>query len=289
MGLNSATDGSNSARFEYGPFGEPIRASGPRAADGRIRFSSKYTDQESGLVYYGYRFYNAVTGRWINRDPIGEVESRNLYGACNNEMMNRIDSDGRQIFPGAYLPPNPQYPVVPTIGGPIDALSYYLLGPSGSTVQLTDSALNQLIASQKPFIKNELAKWISGFASCCANGSIVAGPLALDGGISRKKTWLPTDLSNLGSFQLSFTGVCDWNCPKKCPCECTANCLINLRISKNYTFNLNYNPKNAEWQWLNDLATVARFRKPDGYNGPIYYFSQSVSYNDSISFKKKCE
>jgi RHS repeat-associated protein len=91
MGLNSATDGSNSARFEYGPFGEPIRASGPRAADGRIRFSSKYTDQESGLVYYGYRFYNAVTGRWINRDPIEEDGGINLTGVNNGDCLNRTD------------------------------------------------------------------------------------------------------------------------------------------------------------------------------------------------------
>ena len=52
IGLNSATDGSNTARYEYGPFGEPIRVTGTRSADNPIRFSSKYTDPESGLVYY---------------------------------------------------------------------------------------------------------------------------------------------------------------------------------------------------------------------------------------------
>ncbi len=37
-----------------------------------LRFSTKYTDGETDVVYYGYRFYNPSTGRWPNRDPIQE-------------------------------------------------------------------------------------------------------------------------------------------------------------------------------------------------------------------------
>lgn len=32
----------------------------------------KDTDDETGLRYYGHRFYNASTGRWLSRDPLGE-------------------------------------------------------------------------------------------------------------------------------------------------------------------------------------------------------------------------
>ena len=35
-------------------------------------FSTKYTDEETGLCYYGYRYYSPVMGRWVNRDSIGE-------------------------------------------------------------------------------------------------------------------------------------------------------------------------------------------------------------------------
>jgi len=34
--------------------------------------STKYTDSETGLIYYGYRFYMPETGRWCGRDPLGE-------------------------------------------------------------------------------------------------------------------------------------------------------------------------------------------------------------------------
>jgi RHS repeat-associated protein len=35
-------------------------------------FSTKYYDWETGLYYYGYRYYNPSTGRWLSRDPLGE-------------------------------------------------------------------------------------------------------------------------------------------------------------------------------------------------------------------------
>ena len=65
-------DGDVTAQYEYGPFGELLRATGTFAADNPYRFSTKYTDKESGLVYYGYRYYDPVEGRWLSRDPIQE-------------------------------------------------------------------------------------------------------------------------------------------------------------------------------------------------------------------------
>ena len=35
-----------------------------------FRFSAKYTDGETGLIYYGYRYRNLVC--WLSRDPLGE-------------------------------------------------------------------------------------------------------------------------------------------------------------------------------------------------------------------------
>jgi RHS repeat-associated protein len=33
---------------------------------------AKYCDDETDLVYYGYRYYNPTAGRWLSRDPLGE-------------------------------------------------------------------------------------------------------------------------------------------------------------------------------------------------------------------------
>jgi len=61
-----------SARYEYGPFGEGIRASGLMAKTNPVRFSTKYQDDETDFLYYGFRYYNPSTGRWLSRDPLGD-------------------------------------------------------------------------------------------------------------------------------------------------------------------------------------------------------------------------
>jgi len=52
----------------------------------------------SGVRYYGFRYYNASTGRWPNRDPIEEAGGVNLYGMVGNNPINAIDRLGLEII-----------------------------------------------------------------------------------------------------------------------------------------------------------------------------------------------
>lgn len=79
------------AEFEYGPFGELLKTTGEKANKHPIRWSSKYEDDETGLVYYGYRFFDPETGRWLNRDPIEETGGLNLYTFLQNNGIYRAD------------------------------------------------------------------------------------------------------------------------------------------------------------------------------------------------------
>ena len=63
-----------------------------------FRFSTKYQDDETDLIYYGYRYYNARTGRWVSRDPIGERGGISLYGFVRNGPISYADIDGRGVF-----------------------------------------------------------------------------------------------------------------------------------------------------------------------------------------------
>jgi RHS repeat-associated protein len=92
--------GAITARYEYGPFAEPIRTIGIMAKKMPFRFSTKYTDNESGLIDYGYRYYNPSTGRWLTRDPIGELGGMNLYCSSRNDTINESDPLG--LWPGWY-------------------------------------------------------------------------------------------------------------------------------------------------------------------------------------------
>jgi RHS repeat-associated protein len=84
MGLVSAQDSSLSAQYEYGPFGEMIRATGPMATANPFRFSTKYQDGETGLLYYGYRYYDSSAGRWNSRVPFDGFRDNNAYSLPQN-------------------------------------------------------------------------------------------------------------------------------------------------------------------------------------------------------------
>jgi RHS repeat-associated protein len=99
--VNTQT-GTNSATYEYGPFGENLRATGPMAKANSFRFSSKFQDDESDLLYYGYRYYSAITGRWLSRDPLGERGGNNTYAFVNNLPVSLVDALGLRPISVAF-------------------------------------------------------------------------------------------------------------------------------------------------------------------------------------------
>jgi RHS repeat-associated protein len=78
--------GTIRAHYTFDAFGNTIAQSGDLASIFSHRFSTKYADDETGLYYYGYRYYSPELGRWINRDPIKEEGGINLYSFVNNQI-----------------------------------------------------------------------------------------------------------------------------------------------------------------------------------------------------------
>ena len=78
------SDGSLAAHYEYAPFGAVILQRGESAATNPWRFSSEYAEDDTATVYYNYRHYEPVMGRWMRRDPVFEDISEYLY--CNNKV-----------------------------------------------------------------------------------------------------------------------------------------------------------------------------------------------------------
>jgi len=76
--LMNAVDATLTAQYEYGPFGELLRATGPMAKANPFRFSTQYQDDETDLVMFPHRPYGP--GRFLTRDPIGEPGASLLYG-----------------------------------------------------------------------------------------------------------------------------------------------------------------------------------------------------------------
>jgi len=61
-----------------------------------------YTDNETGLVLMGHRYYDAGTGRFLTRDPLGYGGGINLYGFTGNNPVNESDPSGYQGTPDVY-------------------------------------------------------------------------------------------------------------------------------------------------------------------------------------------
>ncbi len=91
-------NGDLTASYEYGPFGELVSESGSYVSENTYKFSTKPQDTETGYYYYGYRYYDSVNGRWLNRDPIMERGGINIYGFVHNNAIHNVDIKGEIVW-----------------------------------------------------------------------------------------------------------------------------------------------------------------------------------------------
>lgn len=97
------SSGNSAATYRYDAFGNTLVSTGTYATTNKYRFSTKPIDSEiatAPLYYYGYRYYDPITGRWPSRDPIEERGGVNLYGFVENDGINSFDLLGNNPFSG---------------------------------------------------------------------------------------------------------------------------------------------------------------------------------------------
>lgn len=58
------------------------------------RYASKRFDPETGLIYFGRRYYDPNIARWTSPDPAEYADGPNLYAYLNNNPLNRFDRHG---------------------------------------------------------------------------------------------------------------------------------------------------------------------------------------------------
>lgn len=86
--------------YQYTAFGEETiyNACGGIEKNSKVdnpwRFAEKRIDQKSGLIHFGHRFYDPMTGRWISQDPAGFIDGPNLYTYLHNNPLNYLDRFG---------------------------------------------------------------------------------------------------------------------------------------------------------------------------------------------------
>jgi RHS repeat-associated protein len=90
--INVAT-GEIVQRMGFNEFGKVILDTNPGFQP--FGFAGGIYDKDTGLVRFGVRDYDAETGRWTRKDPIGfDGGDTNLYGYCYKDPVNFIDPLG---------------------------------------------------------------------------------------------------------------------------------------------------------------------------------------------------
>jgi RHS repeat-associated protein len=119
--LVNAANGTIAANYEYGPFGELIRATGPMAKLNPAREGTKFYDDETDMAYYGYRFYNPSTGRWLSRDPMGDAAFATFHEFTDDELQGIGDTEGNSANLYGFVANQPltqwDYLGLTTVGG----------------------------------------------------------------------------------------------------------------------------------------------------------------------------
>ncbi len=84
------------ARWNYDAWGNTLSefCAVPALASLHYRFQGREWSAATGLINFRMRWYDAETGRWLSKDPIGLGGGLNMYVFCRNDSVNRVDSLG---------------------------------------------------------------------------------------------------------------------------------------------------------------------------------------------------
>jgi RHS repeat-associated protein len=97
IGLEISEDAELISYEEYFPFGGTAIIAGKNESEVKLkeyRYSGKERDDNTGLYYYGRRYYASWLGRWINADPAGTVDGHNLFAFVGGNPIKFTDKDG---------------------------------------------------------------------------------------------------------------------------------------------------------------------------------------------------
>ena len=200
------------ARREYDAFGNTVVNEGVWPSS--FGFSTKFQDTETGLYYYGYRFYDPVMGRWVSKDPIEEKGGLNLYGFLENFALGGNDVLGlepwrvgaRSTSAWAFVPSLSDWSRDWTdhvlyrsamarsngaaiISPPASALSKHYLNATGSPYQLPFGHVIELESNLKKSLAKDLID-SARFATSLASDSLISSHQWTDFGLE-SLYWFP--------------------------------------------------------------------------------------------------
>jgi RHS repeat-associated protein len=186
-GVNVITDesGARVQLTEYDPWGKVSRSEGN--VDPENRFTGQKLDPESGLYYYGARYYDPDLGRFISPDSIvpavGDPQSHNRYSYARNNPVKYTDPTGHSFLSAFFGGIFKAFSIIMKYAMPafrIAAGVLELMGGGGGIL----SGLQSIASGMSGFIKNsqfQFASQVFGFFGGGSSGGIAAGDGVAEG------------------------------------------------------------------------------------------------------------
>ena len=149
------------AYYEYSPFCALIVQRGTAQLANPWRFSSEYFEDDLSMVYYNYRHYDLMIGRWLVRDSMEAESENNCYAYISNRCVGWDvlgERYGNPVGGPNMTPFGPASPYEP--GGPYDGR-----GPRALPVILhegcdcEDEILKAIELAQELIKKSKCSKW----------------------------------------------------------------------------------------------------------------------------------
>jgi hypothetical protein len=243
-------------------------------------------ERVSGLYYYGYRFYDPVAGRWINRDPIEESGGVNLYGFVGGNGIGKVEYLGLQA--------------APVINSLDDAIAYWKRDPNANLpaeVAAGDNVDREILdlpdfKENAKQIRELVAKWARENFDFCgekANGTGnratttnvigIKGPVPLDNDQSKINTVGSVDLKIKSPHPVRWSRSLASGASGK-------NIIVTVSYKMSFSYrdewNLKVDPKNP--------ATILTDWVPLKKVGPgsPFFISGGFEYSSSVRFVICC-
>jgi RHS repeat-associated protein len=185
------------------PFGETMYEKMDGSYDNPYKFNAKELDEDTGLYYYGARYYNPRLSIWYGVDPLTEkMPSWSPYNYTFDNPVRYIDPDGRKPFDWLLITGDKIYWYGGKYGDKSNLKQTFKASSGMNNVKLTNGKIKNLqqakyqyVASNGPTVEGKYKVNLEADPDRVAKADGKTGELMRnpDGGIEKIPDFVPSD------------------------------------------------------------------------------------------------
>nr|WP_263406737.1 RHS repeat-associated core domain-containing protein [Affinibrenneria salicis] len=199
--------GHTAWRIQLDPRGNTLDEDNPLDVAQPIRMQGQHYDEESGLFYNRYRYYDPETGRYVTQDPIGLAGGLNPY---TYPLSPVTDVDPLGLFPKEFIPGS-------------DAAAFFILYHIEKSMTSRNLSGTDNFFHCTAFCRVSKSKWASDSAARNMGAvkefrDYILGRIGLYGD-KRKRSheeMIEDNIKDLKANEYGLTCPADTNCADRC-------------------------------------------------------------------------